>query len=581
MSGGGVGDELRAAVHDTRERCLLQSSKWAAEQLVALPPAHGHGKARGAADLDLDDAVLLGRSLVECREYLRAANILKSARGPVGRFLYHWARYLAGEKRRKEEQVERTGPLGRVSTSNRHLSAIEADICSELGLSPGQLVSLPSSSQQGPSTDPFLLYMFGLVLTDLGKLDDALVVLLRSVSLYPCHWGAWLAIKEVAKQRSMSVEQVRNLHGVPQHWMCDAFLASMAIDAQENEKAILHARKVRQIVPASPAAELVMATAQYQLRQYEEAQQGFEELISRDPYRVEGLDCFSNILYTLELLPELSSLAQRLVMTDKYRPETQCVIGNYYSLRNEHGRAVEYYRRAIRLNPQYISAWTLMGHELLELKNAPAAIEAYRRAVDIDARDFRAWYGLGMVYELMFQQYYALYYFKKAVELRPHDPRMWCAVGQSYESDQMKMYDSAIRCYRRAVDLDDPDGVALQKLAKLHDRLGDSQQAAYFYEANLRRLDGEEVTTEHTSEALLFLARHNLNEGDCERAQEYASRLLDTGGRERELAKSLLREIRSILEAKGRQPSMPVGALGGEASDMEHDDSDSSGGSLV
>ena len=64
----------------------------------------------------------------------------------------------------------------------------------------------------------------------------------------------------------------------------------------------------------------------------------------------------------------------------------QCVVGNYYSLRNEHQRAVEYYRRAIRLNPRYISAWTLMGHELLELKNASAAIEAYRRAVDIDPR---------------------------------------------------------------------------------------------------------------------------------------------------------------------------------------------------
>ena len=39
-----------------------------------------------------------------------------------------------------------------------------------------------------------------------------------------------------------------------------------------------------------------------------------------------------------------------------------------------HERAVQYFRRALRLNPAYLSAWTLMGHEYVELKNPPAAI---------------------------------------------------------------------------------------------------------------------------------------------------------------------------------------------------------------
>lgn len=33
-----------------------------------------------------------------------------------------------------------------------------------------------------------------------------------------------------------------------------------------------------------------------------------------------------------------------------------------------------YFRRALKLNPQYLSAWTLMGHEYVEMKNPPAAI---------------------------------------------------------------------------------------------------------------------------------------------------------------------------------------------------------------
>jgi anaphase-promoting complex subunit 8 len=56
---------------------------------------------------------------------------------------------------------------------------------------------------------------------------------------------------------------------------------------------------------------------------------------------------------------------------------------------------VIYFQRAIKLDKKYLSAWTLMGHEYLELKNTNAAIESYRTAVDIDNTDFRAWYGLG------------------------------------------------------------------------------------------------------------------------------------------------------------------------------------------
>jgi anaphase-promoting complex subunit 8 len=56
-------------------------------------------------------------------------------------------------------------------------------------------------------------------------------------------------------------------------------------------------------------------------------------------------------------------------------------IGNYYSLKSEHEKAVTYFRKALKVNRNYLAAWTLLGHEYLELKNTHAAVEAYRRAV--------------------------------------------------------------------------------------------------------------------------------------------------------------------------------------------------------
>lgn len=50
-------------------------------------------------------------------------------------------------------------------------------------------------------------------------------------------------------------------------------------------------------------------------------------------------------------------------------------------MRGQHEKAVVYFQRALKLNPQYTSAWTLMGHEYMELKNPSAAIESYRKAI--------------------------------------------------------------------------------------------------------------------------------------------------------------------------------------------------------
>ena len=74
----------------------------------------------------------------------------------------------------------------------------------------------------------------------------------------------------------------------------------------------------------------------------------FEELAREDPHRLQGMDTFSNILYVNEAFSELSALAHRAMATDKYRAETCCIIGNYYSLRGQHEKSVIYFKRWVQ-----------------------------------------------------------------------------------------------------------------------------------------------------------------------------------------------------------------------------------------
>ena len=133
--------------------------------------------------------------------------------------------------------------------------------------------------------------------------------------------------------------------------------------------------------PASSYLQAQVAVAHYNRREFDDSEAIFERLRKIDPHRLENVDIYSNILYVKEAKTELSYLAHEACQIEQYRAETCCVIGNYYSLKNRHQKAVIYFQRALKLNRRYLSAWTLMGHEYVELKNSPAAIEAYRRAV--------------------------------------------------------------------------------------------------------------------------------------------------------------------------------------------------------
>ncbi|KAJ3979021.1 hypothetical protein F5890DRAFT_1478865 [Lentinula detonsa] len=137
------------------------------------------------------------------------------------------------------------------------------------------------------------------------------------------------------------------------------------------------------------------------------------------PMLIDGIDILSNILYVTNNWLKLTRLANEFLVVDKNRPEVCCLVGNHYSLRGDHVKAIKYFRRATQLDRTYLSAWTLMGHEYVEIKNSHAAIEAYRRAY--------------------------------ATALKPYDVRLWQAQGMCYE--ETGRLREAVECLKRALVL--------------------------------------------------------------------------------------------------------------------------------
>jgi anaphase-promoting complex subunit 8 len=354
------------------------------------------------------------------------------------------------------------------------------------------------------------------------------------------------------------------------------------------------------VFPKSAFLKAQRAQLLYHSKDFEESAAIFASLLHFDPYRLDAMDNYSNVLYVLDHRPTLAFLAQLAAHADKFRPETCCIVGNYYSRNSEHEKAVVYFRRALTLDRNFLSAWTLMGHEYVEMKNTHAALESYRRGVDVNRKDYRAWHGLGLTYEMLEMHSYALYYHQRAAALRPFDGKTWQAVGACFA--RIGKLGNAIRAYKRALVAGSYDeatasgsfasggdsvsalggGVldpeSLYQIALLYERMDEIKESAAYMELVLAQEEGAGFNDEDnlnglvashgsstapgaqqpmggvgvtptTCKARMWLARYAFESADYQRANELANELCQDGV-EVEEAKALIRDIRSRVESE-------------------------------
>ncbi|GMI09253.1 hypothetical protein TrRE_jg10707 [Triparma retinervis] len=304
--------------------------------------------------------ITLSRSLLDLGEYTRLASLLsdpvdpsapKDDLPPLGLWLWAYGNYLGGEKRKEEE-------IGELST-----------------------------------TAPTSLLHDAL----LSQTRDALV---SSILSFRWNWSAWLDLAAICVDNATIHESVEEaLKPLQDHYMYMFFLAHVFLEQQQNDQALQVIERLQSTFPNSNALQSQTALAHYNLRDFDRAQECYVDLVEADPYRLEGMDVFSNILYVKEAKAELSALAQSASNVDKYRPEVCCIIGNYYSLKSHHTLAVSYFQRALKLNRNFLSAWTLMGHEYVEMrKTDKEAIKSYERAVITNDRENLATKKLAKLY---------------------------------------------------------------------------------------------------------------------------------------------------------------------------------------
>ena len=128
------------------------------------------------------------------------------------------------------------------------------------------------------------------------------------------------------------------------------------------------------------------------------------------------------------------------------------VLGSAYPIRDEGGKAIETYKKAIEINPNLADAYVGVGTIYLDDEQIDEAIEYFKRAVEANPTYVVAYLNLGSAYEYNDQIDEAIASYEKTVEIDPKIVRAYISLGALYMGKGNR--DKAIKAYQKVIELD-------------------------------------------------------------------------------------------------------------------------------
>lgn len=566
--------DLLDACHTLSGLNLFHAAKWCAEALNGLPAVENKAKniASWAPKMDENDLwdhdrLLLAKTYFNCKEFDRAAHVLKECRSGNGLFVRLYLMLISVDKKAAEE-TDGSINVGLVQNGLREpdTEPDETHLTETIGLLNSKLSKIIQEAdafhtRDGAAPNAFLHYLTGVIYNKKKKYALAQNSLFQLLRLFPYNWLCWqelIASLSTYDEAMEFIAKVKASHALLLSNVMFQFFEVVVLQEfyQQLPALVDNLGALQELFPSFNFLKVQQFLIAYHGLDYFQAEAIFDDILVLDPLRLDDLDTYSNMLYVMEKRSKLSFLAQFASLVDKFRPETCCIVANYHSMKCEHEKAIMYYKRALILNRNCLSAWTLMGHEFVELKNLHAAIESYRRAVDTNPKDFRAWYGLGQAYEVLDMHLYALYYYQRATNLQPLDKRMWQAIGNCYE--KIDKLEEAVKSFEKALTIDrgglenveEAYGVEphiCYRLALISEKLGRSKDTRRYMKLCFEQ-EFDLGVSDETSKARLWLARHALDNRKFEEAYQLAKELNLSNAHDVEEARSIARDARSRMQ---------------------------------
>jgi tetratricopeptide (TPR) repeat protein len=212
-------------------------------------------------------------------------------------------------------------------------------------------------------------------------------------------------------------------------------------------------------------------------------------------------------------LDQAEKLLNELYAIEPTNEEIFIQKANIYSKRDDHEKAVEFLKTALKYTEDLADVYNLIGMEYLFMDSLELAKENFIKCLEEDIEDQSALYNVVYCFEFLDQNQQAIDYLKTYIDRNPYSEIAWHQSGRlyyglkEYESastsfqlatyideefigafmergkalERLKNYEEAIECYNRTIELDDPTSYALLRIGKCYEKLGNKVEALNYF----------------------------------------------------------------------------------------------------
>lgn len=225
-----------------------------------------------------------------------------------------------------------------------------------------------------------------------------------------------------------------------------------------------------------------LARCYFDEQKYPQACDIYRKIQKLEPHRLSGMEYYSTCLFYREDAKALSALSSDFLQRARTRPETWCIAGNLFSVNQDHASAKRYFCRAVEIAESNRTtssevrhyAYTLLGHELILEEEFDKAMDAFRKAVKISPNIINAWIGIAQVAMKEHNFIKANHYYRKILQKVPKSQLVIANFGRSFY--YIKKHEDALKCFKKALKMNPKCPISLFYTALIKYEVGNYEE---------------------------------------------------------------------------------------------------------
>ena len=176
---------------------------------------------------------------------------------------------------------------------------------------------------------------------------------------------------------------------------------------------------------------------------------------------------------------EAEILAHQLLKVDEGNVQVIQLLGLIKYRSGDHQQAIEYFEKAISLNPENYENYNNMGLCLSSMGKYQEAIDVLLKALDRNSNLNFVYSNLGLQYRNNKNIGKAIECYKKSIEIEP-TPEAWGMLGGCY--GELRNLDEAESCFKKSIELDPNHAASHVDLASIYQLRGEWSKSWPEYE---------------------------------------------------------------------------------------------------